>query len=198
GMTIITKGLPEFEITERDNIKQLSCTLIRSVGWLSRDDLRTRGGGAGPAFETPEAQCLGLNEFEYGIYFHEKALLDSDSLVKVDQFNKIPRLIQYTHLEDNKIKLSEPIIKLNNNKLIVSTIKVSEDEDGIIFRFYNPMHYEQEYEIETSDEFSFYSAQLVRLDETVIKKLKGNNFFSGKLRPYEIASLKFITVHLGD
>jgi mannosylglycerate hydrolase len=198
GITIITKGLPEFEITERDNIKQLSCTLIRAVGWLSRDDLRTRGGGAGPAFETPEAQCLGLNEFEYGIYLHEKALLDSDSLLKVDQFNKIPRLIHYTHLDDNKIKLSEPIIKLNNKKLIVSTIKVSEDEDGIIFRFYNPMPYEQEYEIETSDEFSFYSAQLVRLDETVIQKLKENNFFSGKLRPYEIVSLKFITVHLGD
>lgn len=198
GITVITSGLPELEITENNNIKELSCTLIRAVGWLSRDDLRTRGGGAGPAFETPEAQCLGINEFEYGIYLHDKAILDSDSLVKVEQFNKYPRLIDYTHTEDNKIKLSEPIIKLENNKLIVSTIKVSEDQDGIIFRFYNPMPYEQDYELKTSEEFSFYSAQIVRLDESIIQKLKPDTFYSGTLRPYEIISFKFITVHLGD
>lgn len=37
----------------------LALTLVRSVGWLSRRDLRTRGVGAGPDLATPEAQCLG-------------------------------------------------------------------------------------------------------------------------------------------
>ena len=37
----------------------LGLTLVRSVGWLSRRDLRTRGVGAGPDLATPEAQCLG-------------------------------------------------------------------------------------------------------------------------------------------
>ena len=39
--------------------RALGLTLVRSVGWLSRRDLRTRGVGAGPDLATPEAQCLG-------------------------------------------------------------------------------------------------------------------------------------------
>jgi len=39
--------------------RALGLTLVRSVGWLSRRDLRTRGVGAGPDLATPAAQCLG-------------------------------------------------------------------------------------------------------------------------------------------
>ena len=39
----------------------LGLTLLRCVGWLSRDDLSTRYKHAGPGLETPGAQCLGLH-----------------------------------------------------------------------------------------------------------------------------------------
>ena len=42
----------------------LALTLVRSVGWMSRRDLRTRGVGAGPDLPTPQAQCLGEDQFE--------------------------------------------------------------------------------------------------------------------------------------
>lgn len=42
-------------------------TLLRSVGWLSRDDLRTRGGAAGPQLAAPGARCLGPATFSYGL-----------------------------------------------------------------------------------------------------------------------------------
>ncbi|MEB3298588.1 MAG: hypothetical protein VKO21_03790 [Candidatus Sericytochromatia bacterium] len=57
GAQVVARGLAEAEITEGG--RSVALTLLRAVGWLSRDDLRTRGGGAGPAFPTPEAQCEG-------------------------------------------------------------------------------------------------------------------------------------------
>ncbi|MEK6619703.1 MAG: hypothetical protein AABZ26_01870, partial [Chloroflexota bacterium] len=43
----------------------ISITLLRCVGWLSRGDLRERRGHAGPALETPSAQCPGRATFRY-------------------------------------------------------------------------------------------------------------------------------------
>jgi hypothetical protein len=42
----------------------LVLTLVRSVGWMSRRDLRTRGVGAGPDLPTPQAQCLHADQFD--------------------------------------------------------------------------------------------------------------------------------------
>lgn len=62
------RAMPEFEWLPQalgDCPDTLGLTLVRSVGWLSRRDLRTRGVGAGPDLATPEAQCLGQHEFEF-------------------------------------------------------------------------------------------------------------------------------------
>lgn len=59
GLALATGGLAEGEILSAAEGHGLAITLMRAVGWLSRDDLRTRGGGAGPALATPEAQCPG-------------------------------------------------------------------------------------------------------------------------------------------
>jgi alpha-mannosidase/mannosylglycerate hydrolase len=55
-------GLPEFGVEG----ESVSLTILRATSALSRPDLRSRGGGAGPAVETPEANCLGLNRVNYG------------------------------------------------------------------------------------------------------------------------------------
>jgi alpha-mannosidase len=43
---------------------------LRSVGWLSRDDLVTRKGNAGPQMPTPGAQVPGGHRFRYSLFFH--------------------------------------------------------------------------------------------------------------------------------
>jgi alpha-mannosidase len=48
----------------------LGVTLLRCVGWLSRDDLSTRYKHAGPPLPTPEAQCQGKHTFEYAVVAH--------------------------------------------------------------------------------------------------------------------------------
>jgi len=63
GLAVLVRGLPEVEARPTAAGVELAVTLLRSVGWLSRDDLRSRPQGAGPAIATPEAQCLGPQRF---------------------------------------------------------------------------------------------------------------------------------------
>lgn len=69
GMALITDGLHEYEVLPGPEA-EVALTLLRAVGWLSRDDLSTRTGHAGPELETPGAQVLGQHRFRYSLYFH--------------------------------------------------------------------------------------------------------------------------------
>lgn len=69
GMALITEGLHEYELLSPDS-PALALTLIRAVGWLSRDDLGYRYGHAGPGLETPGAQVPGRHRFRYSLRFH--------------------------------------------------------------------------------------------------------------------------------
>lgn len=67
GLAILNRGLPSVEVTEDGTI---ALTLLRAVGWLSRDDLWVRRIAAGPLVPTPGAQCLGPYQYDYAILPH--------------------------------------------------------------------------------------------------------------------------------
>lgn len=70
GLAVLNRGLPEYEAEPGADGVILGLTLLRCVGWLSRDDLSTRYKHAGPPLETPAAQCPGLHVFEYAVVPH--------------------------------------------------------------------------------------------------------------------------------
>jgi len=70
GLALIADGLHEYEVRP-GNPAELVLTLLRSVGWLSREDLTSRTGHAGPGMETPGAQVLGGHRLRYSLFFHE-------------------------------------------------------------------------------------------------------------------------------
>ncbi|MCC6383286.1 MAG: hypothetical protein IT304_12335 [Dehalococcoidia bacterium] len=68
GLAVLNRGLPEGEVVRDTGGRQaLALTLLRCVGWLSRTDLTSRRGGAGPAMATPEAQLPGPHIFDYAL-----------------------------------------------------------------------------------------------------------------------------------
>jgi len=67
GLAVLNRGLPSVEVHEDGTI---ALTLLRSVGWLSRDDLWVRRIAAGPLVPTPGAQCLGDYTYEYAMLSH--------------------------------------------------------------------------------------------------------------------------------
>ncbi len=69
GLVVFNRGLPEIQATpDAAGAVTLWLTLLRAVGWLSRDDFATRKhANAGPMVPTPEAQCLGPQHFRYAV-----------------------------------------------------------------------------------------------------------------------------------
>jgi mannosylglycerate hydrolase len=65
GWAVAHRALHEHGVVEHAGRRFLALTLLRSVGWLSRRDLRTRGVGAGPDIATPGAQCPGEHRFDF-------------------------------------------------------------------------------------------------------------------------------------
>jgi len=63
GLAVGVDGIRDYAVL-RDGAT-IAITLLRGVGWLSRGDLRERRGHAGPALETPTAQCTGPQRFRY-------------------------------------------------------------------------------------------------------------------------------------
>lgn len=70
GLAVLNRGLPSVEVRRAEGGTQISLQLLRATGWLSRGDLSTRRVVAGPMVESPEAQCLGRQRFEYAILPH--------------------------------------------------------------------------------------------------------------------------------
>jgi hypothetical protein len=70
GLMVANRGLPEVEFIPDGDETVIALTLLRCVGWLSRDDMHCRQGHAGPELPTPEAQCPGRHTFHYALIPH--------------------------------------------------------------------------------------------------------------------------------
>lgn len=130
GFVFYGEGLHEAELCQWEGQPALAITLLRCVGWLSRDDLRTRGGGAGPRIKTPEAQCLGSHPFDYHIAFcgPERTAM----LRQVQQWQYPPLSIQ-----GNSSTEMAPLYTLHSPGFIVSSLKKAEGQEAWILRLVN-------------------------------------------------------------
>lgn len=132
GFAVLNKGLPEYEVTEDGTIY---LTLLRGVGWLSRDDLKTRRGHAGPPYETPEAQCLGKHIFEYAIVPYRGNWLQAHVWEEAARFN-LP-LVALRIEGGGKLPQAYAFLQVEPAELAVSAIKKAEEGEALIVRLYN-------------------------------------------------------------
>lgn len=155
GLAVLNRGLPSVEISEDGAI---DLTLLRSVGWLSRDDLWVRRVAAGPLVPTPGAQCLGPYRYEYAILPHAG---DWQKVYPVAHNYNAPMLARRadTHpgleLHEMNITGDDPrlvtpipwprggslppdfsVIQIESPLLVLSAVRRSE-RDTLIVRFYN-------------------------------------------------------------
>jgi alpha-mannosidase/mannosylglycerate hydrolase len=191
GMTLIAKGLPEYELKVRDK-GVLALTLLRCVGKLSGRDLITRpGGAAGWWTETPEAQCLGTHVFEYSIYPHGTPDNEtwSSILGEVESFT-VP--LMTVKRKNEQPVLSQSFLSLEPQGLQLSALKESEDGKGIIVRLCNP--FDRTIKGRLRFDQPILKGSVCQLNEAVVRTLpvsKGNTV-AVTLKPFEITTLKFI------
>lgn len=135
GLMVINRGLPEYEaLQEEDGKVTIALTLLRCVGWLSRDDFPCRKGHAGPGLETPEAQCIGEYTFEYALVPHAGTW--QNVFGQAHAFNAPLRAVCTTS-QTGTLPPEQSLLTLEGNGLVLSAVKTAEAGDGLVVRFYN-------------------------------------------------------------
>lgn len=139
SLMVASRGLPEAEVAPGpDGAWAVYVTLLRCVGWLSRDDLRTRGGGAGPKLETPEAQCPGPQRFAYALVPYRGDW--SEAQLEAHAFGA-PFLVKGFGGDQASLSLGKALgdwLSLGDPRLVVSTVKGAEASEHLAIRLYNP------------------------------------------------------------
>ncbi|OIO74516.1 MAG: hypothetical protein AUJ85_05395 [Elusimicrobia bacterium CG1_02_37_114] len=193
GITIINQGLPEYEVIKEKNGSTIALTLLRCVGWLSRDDFMTRKGNAGPSLPTQEAQCIGLNRFNYSIVLHSGSW--EDAKVWKHSYNFNTHLIGITsdqHKGTLPLALPEmSFVNVEPDNLLISAVKKAERTDDLIIRLWNISSFE------TTGKVKLYKnikqAKSVNLNEEEISeklKLVSSDTIELKFKPFQIRTLK--------
>ena len=135
GLAIANRGIPEVEVLlNSSGNAEIALTLLRCVGWLSRDDLSTRKGHAGPMVATPEAQMQGKYTFEYSIIPHQNDLLHAHQ--QAWAFNA-PMKALTTAIHSGSLSHSASFLQARPEEFILTAVKVADDGKGWIIRGYN-------------------------------------------------------------
>jgi mannosylglycerate hydrolase len=136
GLAVLSEGLPEHEALETVAGVTLALTLLRGVGWLSRGDLGTRRGQAGPALPTPDAQCLGAHSFRYGLLPY-RGEASRTSLPQLASVFDAPLLASPMPAHRGQLPPRLGFVSLESEALVLSAVKRSETGDRLVLRCYN-------------------------------------------------------------
>jgi hypothetical protein len=133
-LLLANRGLPEVEVTQDQAGGELALTLLRCVGWLSRDDFPERAGAAGPALPTPGAQLPGQHSFDYSVILSQTGDLQAYHQAYI--FDTGLRALQ-TGLHPGSLLPQGAYLEVEPKSFIISAIKMAADGSGWLVRGYN-------------------------------------------------------------
>jgi alpha-mannosidase len=148
GLTIANRGLPEFSVAD-DATGTVRLTVLRAVGWLSREDFLTRIGGAGPTSLVPGAQMLGPVVAEYSIIPHKGTWDEAQSFKAAHDFNATlyaatevsQRAPMRAHIPsfERTLPAAGALVEVEGD-LLLTALKRAEDREALVMRFVNESH----------------------------------------------------------
>jgi alpha-mannosidase len=189
GLTIGNTGLPEYEALDTPDGATIAVTLLRCVGWLSRSDISSRRGGAGPQIRTPGAQLHGRHVFDYCIIPHDGDWQAAGAHTLAYQRLR-PMRARWSRHGLGRIEAEGSLLKVDSPAFNVSAIKRAEDGDGVIVRLYNITNDNAEASVELAGFEGPVSVVNLNEEETAdIPRIDGAVDIAA--RPNEIISLRF-------
>ena len=131
---LVSRGLYEAEVRRNPDGAAILLTLLRCVGWLSRSDLRTRRGGAGPEMETPGAQEFALYRFEFCLTTWRGSYSDSDMLQRCQAYAFPPRLFDARSAPGST---PAALCECDNPRVVFSTARPAQSGEGYLLRAFS-------------------------------------------------------------
>ncbi|MBK7724030.1 MAG: hypothetical protein IPI33_01900 [Dehalococcoidia bacterium] len=188
GVAVFNKGLQEGEVVRDKKGRQAyALTLLRCVGWLSRPDLVSRRGGAGPTISTEDSQMQGTHTFEFSLTTYRGDWRSANIQAMAHSF-AYPPLAWATNEHDGSLGLDVSLATITPG--VVPTAMTRSDVDGApVIRVYNATG--EPAETSVSVPWAGPGAGLCDLMEEHVETLTPAGPWRFPLRPWEIASVRF-------
>jgi mannosylglycerate hydrolase len=192
GLLIATRGLPEYEVID-DEQRTIALTLLRSVGWLSRADLTTRRGHAGPELATPGAQCLGRHFSHYSVLPHPESWKNKATLQQTQLYITPMRAIQLFKTENGHLPHEQSFLSIDTPLCAFSCLKKSENKDSTILRVFDISGAGGKARIQTPVEIAKVTAVNLNEEPTNTTPLKASNtsHVEMNIEAFQIFTLQF-------
>jgi alpha-mannosidase len=189
GLMVAARGLREASVSEEGEI---AITLLRSFGWLSRDDLATRIGGAGPPIPVPDGQSLGEHTFHLSLIPFSEGM--HSARIQAEAFQS-PMRAASCQPKAGELPLNASFLNLEPPELCISAVKLAEDGRGLIVRILNLTDAPKQAHLETL--LPLATAWQVRMDESILSELQIGDDYQVRvdLRPLEALSLRLQFQH---
>jgi alpha-mannosidase len=189
SIALASRGIYEAEARPEETGTTLLLTLLRCVGWLSRSDLATRDGGAGPEFETPGAQEQGVHTFQFAMTSYRGGYLEAEVMLQIATYCFPPRL--FSTREPATAVASLQLFSCDNPRVMFSTARLLDGQNTYVARAFsispNP---------ETA-RFSFGEGRVGRVVDLAVRSLlhagvrrKRDGRLEVNLRPFEIVTFR--------
>ena len=130
GLLVAARGLREASVSPEGVI---AVTLLRCFGWLSRDDLATRVGGAGPALPVSGGQSPGPHRFELALIPFGGDVRGAASLA--DAFQTPPRGVG-TRLHGGTLPERASLLTVEPDAFRLSAVRPCEDGSIVVRGLY--------------------------------------------------------------
>lgn len=188
GLMVAMRGLREAYVSPEGVI---TITLLRCFGWLSRNDLATRKGDAGPQIPTPEGQMSGDHTFHLSLIPFTGEMLSARTQALA--FQTTLRAVG-TPLHKGILPASASMLAIDSQAFDLTCVKTAEDGLGLIVRGVNLGH--QMLNVNLDSLFEITSAFKARIDETPLETLEisDSNRLSLEINPHEIITLRLNVV----
>lgn len=129
---VMARGLHEYQVSDEGLI---GVTLVRSVEWIAKREVKGRNGDAGPLMLVPGAKCEGSTDFELGICYIDETVFSPEFFKWFTLFDNPPigvSLFSNTGTSDSITLYSNqlPWVSTKSKKLVVYN-PFSEKHEGL-------------------------------------------------------------------
>lgn len=187
-LALLARGLPEYEALQENGQITLALTLLRAVGWRSRDDLRSRTASAGRNIAIPGAQCERSFTVDYALIMLPPN--DPAALVRAGQLHDAP--LQAYQYQERPPLSAHSYLTIEGDGVVMTALKPPQTGDGWIVRLLNPT--ESAVKAQVRPVVGLKSAQIVNLAEESQTSLDVSD--TGSV-PVTIQPHQLLTLRLG-
>jgi len=140
----------------------------------------------GPKYPDPNCD-IREHEFKYSMYVHNTSYADSETVKRAYELNN--PCIAYLASGEGNIASEYSLVSTKNEKLVIDTVKVSEDGKDVVVRLYEP------YRSRGTETLSFgFNAKKVSVSDMLENELYELEVIDNKVeipfKPFEIITIK--------